>query len=676
MECRICGKKFYPDKLRVHRKYFCGDSAQLTAAQAKTQRKQKTSQSNQNITESEDESESDDSIAKQKKKIKIQKVKIEIKSSKKAPRKPKGDSNFQSESSEDEVTKQKRAIKNALSEHNKSGKVDKKKSAKKRKAIDSEEEEASDYKPVKGVGKEQQKGKKSNKLTKAPPQDISDDDSSDEQIVKKRKVTKNTSKATKSAKKVKRSNSKSTSKKVNKDSDSDEDFSDMESESEVSLIKSSSKGKSKLASKDFKMELNSSDDEDVERDIQEALLKHAKEMKKANAPKSIMHLVSWFRIILDEAHLIKDRSTSTCKAVFNLNSLYKWCLTGTPLQNRVGELYSLIRFLRIDPHAYYFCRTKDCSCKSLHYRFTKSKCDDCGHSVISHYCYFNRNILNPIQRTGFIAEGRRAMLKLKQQILDEILLRRTKTTRADDIQLPMRIVKLRQEKLDEKEEDFYQALYTQVILILIYVDAFIFSLYFLFQSRAQFNTYLQSGTVLNNYAHIFDILIRLRQAVNHPYLVIHSDTKPIGDFTMNHSSSEAETTVDWSKESCDLCQEPLENNNPTASTCGHTFCRSCIMDYVETMKSENPQATLKCPDCNQLLTLIFDQDVLNRHRQQQRNANHSNSIWDSSKKRRKSILDKINLDLFQTSTKMEALMEVHHLALLTFLSNSFFFLFD
>lgn len=26
------------------------------------------------------------------------------------------------------------------------------------------------------------------------------------------------------------------------------------------------------------------------------------------------------------------------------------------LQNRVGELYSLVRFLRMDPHAYYFCR--------------------------------------------------------------------------------------------------------------------------------------------------------------------------------------------------------------------------------------------------------------------------------------------------------------------------------
>ncbi|RYG64182.1 hypothetical protein EON64_14505 [archaeon] len=37
--CRICGKKFYPDKLRVHRKYFCGETAQRTEAQARTQKK-------------------------------------------------------------------------------------------------------------------------------------------------------------------------------------------------------------------------------------------------------------------------------------------------------------------------------------------------------------------------------------------------------------------------------------------------------------------------------------------------------------------------------------------------------------------------------------------------------------------------------------------------------------
>jgi SNF2 family DNA or RNA helicase len=43
-----------------------------------------------------------------------------------------------------------------------------------------------------------------------------------------------------------------------------------------------------------------------------------------------------------QAHSIKDRSCSTAKAVFALQSQYKWALSGTPLQNRVGELYSLV----------------------------------------------------------------------------------------------------------------------------------------------------------------------------------------------------------------------------------------------------------------------------------------------------------------------------------------------
>ena len=54
------------------------------------------------------------------------------------------------------------------------------------------------------------------------------------------------------------------------------------------------------------------------------------------------------------------------------------------------------------------------------------------------------------------------------------------------------------------------------------------------QSQAQFNTYLMSGTVLNNYAHIFDILIRLRQAVDHPYLVIYSDTQSTSAVLRRH----------------------------------------------------------------------------------------------------------------------------------------------
>lgn len=39
--------------------------------------------------------------------------------------------------------------------------------------------------------------------------------------------------------------------------------------------------------------------------------------------------------------------------------------SGTPLQNRVGELYSQIRFLQIQPYSYYFCKAKGCDCKCL-----------------------------------------------------------------------------------------------------------------------------------------------------------------------------------------------------------------------------------------------------------------------------------------------------------------------
>lgn len=60
---------------------------------------------------------------------------------------------------------------------------------------------------------------------------------------------------------------------------------------------------------------------------------------------SVLHKIQWHRIILDEAHNIKERSCNTAKAAFALKSQRKWCLSGTPLQNRVGELYSLLRFM-------------------------------------------------------------------------------------------------------------------------------------------------------------------------------------------------------------------------------------------------------------------------------------------------------------------------------------------
>lgn len=58
----------------------------------------------------------------------------------------------------------------------------------------------------------------------------------------------------------------------------------------------------------------------------------------------------WYRVILDEAHTIKNRNAKSTQACYALRSVYRWCLTGTPMQNNLDELQSLVKFLRIKPY--------------------------------------------------------------------------------------------------------------------------------------------------------------------------------------------------------------------------------------------------------------------------------------------------------------------------------------
>ncbi|KAF3925451.1 hypothetical protein ABW21_db0204513 [Orbilia brochopaga] len=61
--------------------------------------------------------------------------------------------------------------------------------------------------------------------------------------------------------------------------------------------------------------------------------------------------VKWWRVIVDEAHTIKNHLAKSTVACYALKAHFRWCLTGTPLQNNVDELQSLIHFLRVDPYA-------------------------------------------------------------------------------------------------------------------------------------------------------------------------------------------------------------------------------------------------------------------------------------------------------------------------------------
>ncbi|KAJ3505689.1 hypothetical protein NLJ89_g7288 [Agrocybe chaxingu] len=321
--------------------------------------------------------------------------------------------------------------------------------------------------------------------------------------------------------------------------------------------------------------------------------------------KSLVHQIEWKRIVLDEAHNIKERSTNTAKAAFELKAKYRWCLSGTPLQNRVGELYSLIRFLGGDPFSYYFCKL--CDCKSLHWTFSdKKSCDDCGHSPMQHTCFWNNEILTPIQKNAMHGPGKDAFKKLKI-LLDRMMLRRTKLQKADDLGLPPRTVIVRRDYFSPEEKELYLSLFSD--------------------AKRQFNTYLDHGTILNNYSNIFSLLTRMRQMACHPDLVLRSKSNT-NKFLPDDAG---EATV------CRICNEIAED--AIQSKCRHIFDRECIKQYLESSFETNPD----CPVCHVPLTIDLEAPTLENE--------------ESVQNTRQGILGRLNLDNWRSSSKIEALVE-------------------
>ncbi|QYJ99843.1 DEAD/DEAH box helicase [Shewanella psychrotolerans] len=53
----------------------------------------------------------------------------------------------------------------------------------------------------------------------------------------------------------------------------------------------------------------------------------------------------WYQVILDEAQTIKNSRSRVTKLVNRLDTSHRLCLTGTPMENHLGELWSLFHFL-------------------------------------------------------------------------------------------------------------------------------------------------------------------------------------------------------------------------------------------------------------------------------------------------------------------------------------------
>ncbi|KAL8999285.1 MAG: hypothetical protein Q9169_001830 [Polycauliona sp. 2 TL-2023] len=313
---------------------------------------------------------------------------------------------------------------------------------------------------------------------------------------------------------------------------------------------------------------------------------------------SKIHAINYHRLILDEAHNIKTRTTGVARACFALKADYKWCLSGTPVQNRIGEFFSLLRFLEVRPFACYFC--KSCPCAELHWsqNADNKKCTVCNHTGFSHVSIFNQELLNPITQ-GTDDNLRREALGKLRLITDRIMLRRMKRDHTASMELPPKEVIIHNEFFGDVERDFSTSIMSN--------------------TSRQFDTYVSRGVMLNNYANIFGLIMQMRQVANHPDLILKK-----------HAEGGQNVLV------CCICDETAEE--PIRSRCHHEFCRKCAKDYVRSFEQD---ASPDCPRCHIPLAIDFDQPDIEQ---------------DEDHVKKSSIINRIKMDDWTSSTKIEMLV--------------------
>ncbi len=64
--------------------------------------------------------------------------------------------------------------------------------------------------------------------------------------------------------------------------------------------------------------------------------------KRGEGAGGLLFQVAWHRVVLDEAQSIKNPHTLVAQAAWGLAADYRWCLSGTPIQNSVRASHALL----------------------------------------------------------------------------------------------------------------------------------------------------------------------------------------------------------------------------------------------------------------------------------------------------------------------------------------------